>query len=259
VNSEDPQDLENQYPLNQTNTTNTGKNNVRKGRLRKNKEAIDNNKPEGGEDKEDDPSESEDGGENQGATSVPPDNIELLRNHIEMQDEELVMQRELLMVILNQNEELTNTIKVLQEHINFNPDINKVKGSNQTSINLDPKNHKGRGISNINAGPNKPRVTFNSHINPEPKHQGVTKREIQAMIAQQMHIPGGGYAIPLVRKCGHPYPSIYDLEEYPKGYVIMKFKDFSREENRDLNSEQHLTHFITSCGNTGRNDALLLR
>jgi hypothetical protein len=60
VNFEDPHDLENQSPLNQTNTTNTGKVNGRKVRPRKNKEAIDSNRPEGDEDKEDDPSESED-------------------------------------------------------------------------------------------------------------------------------------------------------------------------------------------------------
>jgi small nuclear ribonucleoprotein (snRNP)-like protein len=65
-----------------------------------------------------------------------------LRNHIEIQDEELVKQRELLMVVLKQNEELTNTIKTLEEHMNLNPDANKVKDSHQTSINVDSKNQK---------------------------------------------------------------------------------------------------------------------
>jgi hypothetical protein len=55
------------------------------------------------------------------------------------------------------------------------------------------------------------------------------------MIAQQMQIVGGGYALPPVRNCGHPYPAIYDLEEYPKEYVIPKFRVFSGEGNRDLN------------------------
>jgi hypothetical protein len=54
------------------------------------------------------------------------------------------------------------------------------------------------------------------------------------MIAQQMQIAGGGYALPPVRNCGHPYPAIYDLEEYPKGYVILKFRVFSGEGNKDL-------------------------
>jgi Retrotransposon gag protein len=49
------------------------------------------------------------------------------------------------------------------------------------------------------------------------------------------------------------------LEEYPKGYVIPRFRTFSGEGNKDLNPEQHLAHFVASCGNTGGNDALLLR
>jgi hypothetical protein len=116
-----------------------------------------------------------------------------LRNHIEMQDEELVKQRELLMAVLKQNEELANTIKALQEHMNLNTDTNKVKGSHQISIN-------------------NPRVTFHSHVNPEPEYQGVTKKEIQAMIAQQMQITGGGYALSPVQNCEYQYPSIYNLK-----------------------------------------------
>jgi hypothetical protein len=42
---------------------------------------------------------------------------------------------------------------------------------------------------------------------------GLSRKEIQAMIAQQMQIAGGGYAIPPVKNCGHPYPAVYDLEE----------------------------------------------
>jgi hypothetical protein len=61
-----------------------------KGKTQINKEVINSNRPEGDGDKEDDPSESEDGGENHGATSVPPDNIKLLRNYIEIQYEEIV-------------------------------------------------------------------------------------------------------------------------------------------------------------------------
>jgi hypothetical protein len=55
------------------------------------------------------------------------------------------------------------------------------------------------------------------------------------------------------------YLAVYDLEEYPKGYVISRFRTFSEEDNKDLNPEQHLTYFVASCGNTGGNDALLLR
>jgi hypothetical protein len=93
----------------------------------------------------------------------------------------------------------------------------------------------------------------------EAEPTGLSRKEIQAMIAQQMQIAGGGYAISPVKNCGHPCPAVYDLEEYPKGYVIPRFRIFSREGNKDLNPEQHLAHFVASCGNTGGNDALLLR
>jgi Retrotransposon gag protein len=79
------------------------------------------------------------------------------------------------------------------------------------------------------------------------------------MIAQQMQIAGGRYAIPPVKNCGHSYPAVYDLEEYPKRYVIPRFRTFSEEGNKDLNPEQHLTHFVASRGNTSGNDTLLLR
>jgi hypothetical protein len=147
-----------------------------KRKTKKNKGTSDNNKSEEEGNEENNSSDSEDGCENHGAISIPPDNIELLRNHIEMQDEELMKQRELLMAVLKENEELANTIKALQEHMNLNTDTNKVKGSHQISINVDSKNQKGRDGSNINAGPINPRVTFHSHINPEPEYQGVTKK-----------------------------------------------------------------------------------
>jgi len=101
-----------------------------------------------------------------------------LRNHIEIQDEELIKQRELLMVVLKQNEKLTNTIKALQEHMSLNHDTNKIKGFHQISINNDSKNHKGRDGSNTNVGPSNPRVIFHSHVNPKLEYQGVTKKEI---------------------------------------------------------------------------------
>jgi hypothetical protein len=74
-----------------------------------------------------------------------------------------------------------------------------------------------------------------------------------------MQIAEGGYIIPPVKNYEHSYPAVYDLEEYPKGYVITCFRTFSGEGNKDLNPEQHLPHFIVSCCNTGDNDALLLR
>jgi hypothetical protein len=76
------------------------------------------------------------------------------------------------MVVLNKNEELTNTIKALQEHMKFNLDTNKVKGSHQTSINVDSKNQKGRDGSNTGVSPSNQRVTFHSHVKPELEYQG---------------------------------------------------------------------------------------
>jgi hypothetical protein len=137
---------------------------------KKNKGTSDSNKSGEEGNEENNPSDSEDGCENHGATSIPPDNIKLLKNHIEMQDEELVKQRELLRAVLKQNDELANTIKALQEHMNLNTNTNKVKGSHQISINVDFKNQKIRDGSNTNAGPSNPRVTFHSHVNPEPKY-----------------------------------------------------------------------------------------
>jgi hypothetical protein len=93
----------------------------------------------------------------------------------------------------------------------------------------------------------------------EAEPTGISRKKIQAMIAQQMQIAGGGYAISPIKNCRHPYPSMYDLKEYPKLYVIPRFRTFSGEGNKDLNPEQHLAHFVASCGNTGDNDALLLR
>jgi hypothetical protein len=119
--------------------------------------------------------------------------------------------------------------------MSLNPDTNKVKGYHQTNINIDSKNHKGGDESNTNVGPNNPRVNFHSHTNPESEYQGIIKKKMQAMIAQQMQVMGGGYAIMPVRNCGHSYPSIYDLKEYPKRYVIPKFKVLSGEGNRYLN------------------------
>jgi hypothetical protein len=74
-------------------------------------------------------------------------------------------------------------------------------------------------------------------IETEAEPTGLSRKEIQAMINQQMQIAGGGYAIPPVKNRGHPYPAMYDLEEYPKGYVIPHFRTYSGEGNKDLNPE----------------------
>jgi hypothetical protein len=54
----------------------------------------------------------------------------------------------------------------------------------------------------------------------EAEPMGLSRKEVQAMIAQQMQIAGGGYTIPSVKNYRHPYPAMYDLEEYHKGYAF---------------------------------------
>lgn len=46
---------------------------------------------------------------------------------------------------------------------------------------------------------------------------------------------------------------------YPKGYIVPKFKSFSGEGIKGFNPDQHLAHFMASCGNTASSEALLLR
>jgi hypothetical protein len=181
---------------------------------------------------------------------MPIDEIKIFKGHIEARDEELIRQREMIATMLK-NEELIKAVKSLQESqdANFNP---KVGSSRQEGVHSTKSNHKGKQPINSKSHPH--RV-----VEVEAEPTGLSRKEIQAMIAQQMQIAGGVYAIPPIKNCGHPYPVVYDLEEYPKGYVIPCFRTFSGEGNKDLNPEQHLAHFVTSCGNTGDNDALLLR
>jgi Retrotransposon gag protein len=182
---------------------------------------------------------------------VPIDEIKILKGHIEARDEEIIRQRELIATMLKQNEELIKAVKSLQESqdADFNP---RAGSSRQEGVHNTKSNHKGKQPVNSKPHPHR-------EVKVEAEPTRLFRKEIQAMIAQQMQIAGGGYAIPPVKNCGHPYPAVYDLEEYPKGYVILLFRTFSGEGNKDLNPEQHLAHFVTSCDNTGGNDALLLR
>jgi hypothetical protein len=134
--------------------------------------------------------------------------------------------------MLKQNEELTKTVKSLQESqdANFNP---RAGSSRQEGVHNTKNNHKGKQPDNSKPHPHR-------IVEVEAKPTGLSRKEIQVMIAQQMQIARGGYDIPPVKNCGHPYPTVYDLEEYPKGYVIPHFRTFSRKGNKDLNPEQHL-------------------
>jgi hypothetical protein len=238
-----------QSPPNQTHVTNTNKNNGRKGRPPKRVNPEGNSRE--GEDHNENPDLFDNEEDGEVHPEVPVDEIEILKGHIEARDEELIRQRELIATMLKQNEKLIKAVKSLQESqdANFNP---KVGSSRQEGVHSTKSNHKGKQPINSKSHPHKT-------VEVEPEPTGLSRKEIQAMIAQQMQIAGGGYAIPPVKNCGHPYPAVYDLEEYPKGYVIPRFRTFSGEGNKDLNPEQHLAHFVASCGNTGGNDALLLR
>jgi hypothetical protein len=182
---------------------------------------------------------------------MPIDEIKILKGHIEARDEELIRQRELIATMLKQNEELIKAVKSLKDSqdANFNP---RAGSSRQEGVHSTKINHRGK--QPVNSKPHPHRA-----VEVEAEPTGLSRKEIQAMIAQQIQIVGGGYAVPLIKNCGHPYPAVYDLEEYPKGYVIPRFRSFSREGNKDLNPEQHLPYFVVLCGNTGGNNALLLR
>jgi hypothetical protein len=160
---------------------------------------------------------------------VPIDEIEILKSHIEAQDKELIRQRELIAIMLKQNKELIKAIKSLQESqdANFNP---RAGSSRQEGVHNTKSNHKGKHL--VNSKPHPHRA-----VEVEAESTGLSQKEVQAMIAQQIQIVGGRYAIPPVKNCGHSYPAVYDLEEYPKGYVIPRFKTFSGEGNKDLNPE----------------------
>jgi hypothetical protein len=237
-----------QSPPSQTHVTNTNKNNGRKGRPPK-RVNPEGNSREGEDHNENlDLFDKEEDGEVR--PEVPIDEIEILKGHIEARDEELIRQWELIATMLKHNKELIKAVKSLQESqdANFNPKV----GSSRQGVHSTKNNHMGKQPVNSKSHPHRA-------VEAEPELTGLSRKEIQAMIAQQMQIAGGGYAIPPVKNCGHPYPAVYDLEEYPKGYVIPHFRTFSGEGNKDLNLEQHLTHFVASCSNTDGNDALLLR
>jgi hypothetical protein len=238
-----------QFPPNQAHITNTNKNNGRKGRLSKRINPEGNDK-EGEDNNENlDLFDNEEDGEVR--PKVPIDEIKILKSHIEARDEELIRQRELIATMLKQNEELIKAVKSLQESqdANFN---SRVGSSRQEGVHNTKINHKGKQL--VNSKPHQYRA-----VEVEAEPTGLSRKEIQAMITQQIQIAGGGYAIPPVKNCGHPYPAVYDLEEYPKGYMIPRFRTFSAKGNKDLNPEQHLVHFVDSCDNTSGNDELLLR
>jgi hypothetical protein len=107
---------------------------------------------------------------------VPIDEIEILKGHIEARDEELIRQRELIATMLKQNEELIKAVKSLQESQDANF---KAGSSRQEGVYSTKSNHKGK--QPVNSKPHPHRA-----VEVEPEPTGLSRKEIQAMIAQQM-------------------------------------------------------------------------
>jgi hypothetical protein len=187
-----------QSPPNQTHVTNTNKNNGRKGRPPKRVNPKGNSRE--GEDHNENPDLFDNEEDGEVHPEVPVDEIEILKGHIMARDEELIRQRGLIATILKQNKKLIKAVKSLQESqdVNFNP---KVGSSRQEVVHSTKSNHKGK--QPVNSKPHPHRA-----VEVEPEITGLSRKEIQAMIAQQMQIAGSGYAIPPVKNCGHPYPAV---------------------------------------------------
>jgi hypothetical protein len=183
-----------QSPPNQAHVINTNKNNGRKGRPPKRVNPEDNSRE--GEDHNENPDLFDNEDDVETRPEVPIDEIEILKGHIEAHDEELIRQRELIATMLKQNEELIKAVKSLQESQDTNF---KAGSSHQEGVHSTRCNHKGK--QPVNSKPHPHRT-----IEVEAEPTGISRKEIQAMIAQQMQIAGGGYAIPPVKNCGHPYP-----------------------------------------------------
>jgi hypothetical protein len=178
-----------QSPPNQTHVTNTNKNNGIKGRPPKRVNPEGNSGEGEVHNKNPDLFDNEEDGEVR--PEVPIDEIEILKGHIKARDEELIRQWELIATMLKQNEELIRAVKSLQESqdANFNP---RDGSSRQEGVHNTKSNHRGK--QPVNSKPHPHRA-----VEEEPEPTGLSRKEIQAMIAQQMQIAGGGYAIPPVK------------------------------------------------------------
>jgi hypothetical protein len=54
-----------------------------------------------------------------------------------------------------------------------------------------------------------------------------------------------------------PYPDYYDQLPYPRGYRVLEFAKFSREDGKT--TLEHVGQFILQCGEASANDTLKLR
>lgn len=87
----------------------------------------------------------------------------------------------------------------------------------------------------------------------------LTKEDIKELIANQLQMAGESSGLPPFKRTVRPYPPAFDAIPYPTGYTVPKFKMFTGEGPKMISPDQHLAHFIATCGNTSGNDALLLR
>ena len=81
---------------------------------------------------------------------------------------------------------------------------------------------------------------------------GMSRAALQKFIEDQVKQANAGAMLPIANQ---PYPDDYNNTSYPKGYVVPSFKTF----NGIGNPEQHLNHFKITCGDSARDDRLLLR
>jgi hypothetical protein len=163
-----------QSPPNLAHVINTNKNNGRKGRPPKRVNPEDNSRE--GEDHNENPDLFDNEDDVETRPEVPIDEIEILKGHIEARDEELIRQRELIATMLKQNEELIKAVKSLQESQDANF---KAGSSHQEGVHSTRSNHKGK--QPVNSKPHPHRT-----IEVEAEPTGISRKEIQAMIAQQM-------------------------------------------------------------------------
>jgi Retrotransposon gag protein len=183
---------------------------------------------------------------------------ELLKVRLRLQEQQIAVQQKEIKELKKQNDEIFKMMQSMQafmmggkvasnENLKGKPE--ELKDDNE--IEERPSTSTRRPYREVNRS--------NENTSRMPDHQSITKKEVQELVRQQIQMIGGGYIPTPARRCGRPYPAFYDQVDYPKGYVIPKFKSFSGEGTRDVNPDQHLAHFVASCGNTGGIDALLLR
>ena len=79
----------------------------------------------------------------------------------------------------------------------------------------------------------------------------ISREEIQKIVAAQLK---QSKSDALRSEGDKPYPSFHNEVTYPKGYSVLKFKQFNGLGNPD----QLLAHFVTTCGDTSNNPSLLL-